>query len=222
MQNPFFKMIQWKDTLNGFKIVGDIEIAVHTQKNKSSNIFLIVPGVDGSIDGHQEKYLKIAEDINSYEDSTVIRMSNPFIHSERLDKNLRAVLDYIANNEDALNINSDYKIYAMGHSLGATNLAQISWEYPEFAKLLLINPTPKIDSNSTIQGLRKFKGEVTLLVGQRDQNFQGIEKIINTLLSERKIESVIIPNANHHFAGEAFPIFLQAAKKYLFEYEKKF
>ena len=54
----------------------EVNIEVSTIEGQSDIILLIVPGIDGSVDGYKNKYKTIAENINSRFGATVIRMSN--------------------------------------------------------------------------------------------------------------------------------------------------
>ncbi len=44
-------------------------------------MLLIVPGVDGTVDGYQEKYVTIADSIREQHGAAVVRISNPFVSS---------------------------------------------------------------------------------------------------------------------------------------------
>jgi hypothetical protein len=216
VNGDFTEKILWNDYLYGHTIKGEVDVAVSSCK--ANKLLLIVPGVDGTIDGHEKKYLRIANNIKFEFHVPVVRMSNPFIHSERLDKNLRSVLEWISEKTTEIVLENKYELFAMGHSLGATNLAQVAWEYPEIKKILLINPSPKVHLRKTINGLDKFEGEVTILLGKKDQNFKEMETMINTFVGNSNFTVKVISNANHHFAGEAFNIFLNSPKEFLFNW----
>lgn len=208
------KMLHWKEPLNEHQIECLVEIAIHP--SDSNTILLIVPGADGSLDGHNNKYLNIATSIQTTSLISVVRMSNPFIHSERLDRPLRFLLNWIEENIKEITLNNNsYQIFAMGHSLGASILAQIAWEYPEISKVLLINPATKVGLRKICSGLKKFQGEATILVGDKDPSFTEIKSAIQEENHLTKVDLVVATGADHHFKGESFETFLLAPKKYL-------
>jgi hypothetical protein len=51
--------IFWTESRNGVSVDCDLDIVVHSAKNNV--IVLTVPGVDESVDGYEQKYLRIAE-----------------------------------------------------------------------------------------------------------------------------------------------------------------
>ena len=89
----------------------EVIIEVSTVEGQSDIILLIVPGIDGSVDGYKNKYKTIAENINSRFGATVIRMSNPSNMAGLHLRNLFEVLEFIENAYDL----STKTLYIMGH-----------------------------------------------------------------------------------------------------------
>ena len=203
-----YQKIKWQEKLNDFVIDCSLDIAIHSTNNRV--ILLIIPGVDGSVDGYENKYVRIAEEINQKQGATVVRMSNPFISSYFWESNIRNVIQYIEDNASTIAGSDDIGLRIMAHSAGAGIISQIAWEYPFISKLLLINPATKLNPTKIKNGLFKFGDDkVTILVGSKDPSLKDI--------TELKIKNtIVIDGADHNFSGDAFASFLEAPKKYLF------
>ena len=149
-----------------FDIDCELEIAVH--KNSSKTILLIVPGVDGSIDGYENKYLKIAENAVKNNDVAVVRMDNPFIVSQYWQSNVRIALQFIEDNAVYICGHKDFELKIVGHSIGAYVAGQIAWEYPFITGILLINPATGISLEPLLNGLAEFGGDAHIVLGSED------------------------------------------------------
>lgn len=203
-----YQKLNWQEKVNEYAIDCSLDVAIHPVDSKI--ILLIIPGVDGSVDGYENKYIKIADNIQKQYGAAVVRMSNPFISSYLWESNVRKALEFIEDNAKIITGNDNVEIRIMAHSAGAGVIAQIAWEYPFISKLLLINPAMKLGSDKIKEGLSKFGDDkVTVLVGGRDPSLSETKElgIDNT---------IIIDGADHNFSGDAFPKFLGSAEKYLF------
>lgn len=205
--------IDWKERIGLHTIECSVDVAIH--ENVSDIVFLTVPGVDGSLDGYENKYLRIADDVSRRHSVTCIRMSNPFISSSHWDKSLRITLQYIFDNLPRITTKNDCELRIMGHSVGASVLADIAWEYPQITRLLLINPATKYGLKKIEAGMNKFNGDVTILLGDKDPSFKDIITIKERTHS-RNIFIEVLSHTNHHFSGNSFEFFLSAPNKYLF------
>lgn len=168
---------------------------------------LIVPGIDGSVDGYKNKYKTIAENINSRFGATVIRMSNPSNMAGLHLRNLFEVLEFIENAYDL----STKTLYIMGHSLGAYMTSIVSLIFDYIDKILLINPATLID-NDVFDDLSQRPRQLNIfLISEQDPSFKFVDKF-------KEVGTVYIqPDADHHFSGQSFEAFLSAPEKYLFE-----
>lgn len=91
----------------------DCSLRIAHHAGDQHNIFITIPGVDGSLDGYQDKYKHIAESISNDYGHTVYQMDNPYISRHHWESNLRTLLAEIYNNhEDVTNI------VIMAHSAG--------------------------------------------------------------------------------------------------------
>lgn len=185
----------------------EVNIEVSTIEGQSDIILLIVPGIDGSVDGYKNKYKTIAENINSRFGATVIRMSNPSNMAGLHLRNLFEVLEFIENTYDL----STKTLYIMGHSLGAYMTSIVSLIFDYIDKILLINPATLID-NDVFDDLSQRPRQLNIfLISEQDPSFKLVDKF-------KEVGTVYIqPNADHHFSGQSFEAFLSASEKYLFE-----
>lgn len=203
MQNTSIKYIQ-----EGPVFDDEVEIEISILPGDSDIIFLIVPGIDGSIDGYENKYKRIAEDINHKYRATVIRMSNPYNLMKFHYRNLFEVLDYIEKHYDM----QSKKLYAVGHSLGACMLGATAHLFHYIDKLLLINPATGLEQNELANMSERDKSKNIILVGEKDPSYGNYDEY------SKYAKVHIIKGADHHFSGDTFKVFLNAAEKYLFSH----
>lgn len=152
-------------TTHGVQFDLDIQVDIAIIRGGSSTYVLIIPGIDGSLDGYQKKYKTIATRLNQEFGSTVIRMSNPHVPGGNWELNVRKVLEYIEKKFDLKN-KLNITLYVIGFSLGGYLIGSIAYEYDFISKLLLINPASRLDQDTIFSGLRKFNGETTVLLGR--------------------------------------------------------
>ncbi len=207
--------IEWKESMNEFAIDCSLAIAIHPAE--SSVILLTIPGVDGSLDGYEDKYVTIAETAQERFGVAVVRMENPFISSYHWESNARHILEFINDNTKAIAGTDDLELRIMAHSAGASIIAQIAWEYPNISRLLLINPAARLGGSKIKQGLKNFKGDkVTILVGSEDPSKDEAMQFVPEG-AEDHMSVIVAEGADHHFADDAFPVFLEAPHTYLFD-----
>ena len=184
----------------------EVNIEVSTIEGQSDIILLIVPGIDGTVDGYKNKYKTIAENINSRFGATVIRMSNPSNMAGLHLRNLFEVLEFIENTYDL----STKTLYIMGHSLGAYMTSIVSLIFDYIDKILLINPATLIDNDVFDDLSQRPRRSNIFLISEQDPSFKLVDKF-------KEVGTVYIqPNADHHFSGQSFEAFLSAPEKYLF------
>ena len=204
--------MHWQESMNGVKVDCELDIRVHPAKSKT--IVLLIPGVDGSVDGYKNKYVTIAEQSQEKHNVAVVRMENPFVTSFHWESNIRRILEWIEQNKLDICNNDDYSLLVQAHSAGASVMASIAHEYPNIRKLLLINIAMSLNTAKILAGLQKYDGDVTLLMGDRDPSLPLLNEIKfseNSTLAE----TVIVDNTDHDFSGDSFKLFLDAADTYL-------
>ena len=185
-----------------------VNVAVHP--GTTDEILLIIPGVDGSLDGYKQKYKTIAENINKKYGATVVRMNNPFNLAHDHCRNLTEVLKYIEWEYDM----SKMKLHIMGHSLGGYMAGAEAHKYSYIDKILLINPAMRLDfveMKAFEEGLKNRKKDKNfILIGSEDPS------VIALIKYKDYANFHIVKGANHSFAGKHFKTFINAAEKYLF------
>ena len=203
-----YSKIEWQETMNGVTIDCSLDIAIHPAD--SEVVFLTVPGVDGSVDGFEDKYIKIAESIQEKYGAAIVRMANPFITSYHWESNIRQALKYIIENTEQITGHKDAEIRIIAHSAGAAVVAQIAWEYPEITRILLVNPATKLDIEKIQYGLSEIGGsKITVLFGSEDPSVGDVDEIAK--LSETKnVRTHILEGVDHNFYGESLEAFTTA------------
>ena len=185
----------------------EVSIDVSVVDGTGDEILLIVPGVDGSVDGYENKYKRIAENINSEFGATVIRMSNPHNMAGYHLRNLFEMLDFIEKHYDM----SKKRLHIVGHSLGGYMICEVAPMYDYIDKVLLINPATLLDNNTFEQLKSRARESNIFLIGDKDPSYKFINQFKN--LGVVNIEH----GADHHFSGSSFDAFLKAPAQYLFK-----
>jgi hypothetical protein len=190
----------WQAKHNGVTIDVSMDIRVHPCKSKT--IVLIIPGVDGSVDGYDNKYMRMAEKIVKEQHKAVVRISNDFISSFHWEDNMKHALEYTDDNAIDICENSDYKIEIIAHSAGASVAAWIAHSYPKIQKMILINCAAKLRPERILDGLSKYKGSMTIVYGSKDPSIDFIKQLPSD--THRKI----IEGADHFFSGFSLADFI--------------
>lgn len=202
LHNP--QTLHWQEHKNGITVDCSLDVAVTPAE--TNLVLLIIPGVDGSVDGYEEKYKRIAESVHNNHGVAVVRTSNPFISSYHWESNIRRILEFIQNNKTNITGSEQIEVRIMAHSAGASIVAQIAHEYPNIKRLLLINPATKLGYEKINEGLEKFNGNINILMGSADPSIEEL----------RHLNIDVIEGADHYFSGDSLNIFIEAPNKYLF------
>ncbi len=210
-----YSKIEWQETMNDVTIDCSLDIAIHPADSKV--VLLTVPGVDGSVDVFENKYVKIAENVQEQHGAAIVRIANPFITSYHWESNIRRTLDYIMKHTEEITGHKDIEVRIMAHSAGAATVSQIVWEYPEITRILLVNPATKLGIDKIQYGLSEFGGDrITVLFGSEDPSVGDVDEIAK--LSEAKnVHTHILEGVDHNFSGESLEAFIIAPALYLFD-----
>jgi hypothetical protein len=175
---------------------------------KGSNIVLLIKvGSDGSINGYNDKYLNVANKVNSTFGATVIVCSNP--HELDPIYNMDITLELVSNMFD-----SDYQVYYMGHSYGALLGAWYGYKYSEIKRMLLTNGPLMYNLHRFKDGINNFKGErVEIVYGSLDQSIKYTELLKDVLNDIIKLR--IYHDEDHHLSGNP-DIFIHLAFNRIF------
>lgn len=184
----------------------EIEVAVHPYSN--GVIVVNYPGITGNIDGYNNKYCQLADFLQERGLGTVVRMGNELIEDLPYPKgmidNFKYVVEHCLAHGEQLSGKQNPTLYLMGFSAGASTIAAVAGDYSEVDKILLMAPSGDAGQSAVEKGLGKFKGEVYVAVGARDE-VVGPEagKTFYDLATPAKVRKlVVIPNCDHQFKGE--------------------
>lgn len=201
--------LNWQEKMNNVTIDCSLEIGVHPAR--SDTVLLIIPGVDGSVNGFEDKYIRIAERIQNQYGVAVVRTANPFISSFHWESNPRRILDYIAVNAGTITGSEAPRIKVMAHSAGASIVARIAREYDAITDLLLVNPAQKLDSDAIRSGLMAANARTIAVFGSKDPSISFAEQ-----LKEDGHMVHVVEGSDHYFSGDHLENFINLPSEYLF------
>ena len=187
---------------------GSIDPKIQYGVVKGSNTIVhIKAGAMGSLYGYENKYLRIAQNINSKYGYTVICASNPLTVRATLEDSM----NYIENYCKKMGFN-DYQIYYMGVSNGGNFGMWCGAQYEKIKRMLIVNAPITINLHKTKETIANFLGEkITFVYGSRDESINSIE-LLEGLSDIVQIE--IIEGADHQFTG-MLDEFINLPEKYL-------
>lgn len=201
--------LTWQETKNGITIDCSLDFAIHPAD--SDTILLTIPGVDGSLDGYDNKYVRMANKAQVESGVTVVRIENPFITSFHWESNPRRILEYIRSNTATITRSQNQpRIKVVAHSAGASVIAKIAHEYDTITDLLLVNPAEALDADAIRVGLEKTQANVTVMFGSNDPSVRFAEG-----LKRDGHRVVILDGVDHHFSGDALDDFIDLPVEYL-------
>jgi len=215
------KALSWIESLNGRTEKFKLEIAIHPFTN--GKIIINYPGVEGSLDGYNNKYKVLAEEMAKRGLGAVVRSPNPPTFGFGWDTNLRQVLSFVLLNSKKICGAERPELFLMGTSTGAGAIASLAWEYPEITKILFLEPAILPGENLIRTSLSKYGGEIYVVVGSRDSALGRKigERFINYSTDATRKELFEIPDCDHHFSGEKNGRIFSQAPFYAFSVEPK-
>jgi len=213
--------LNWTKSKNGISMDFELDVAIHPLNN--GKIIINVPGADGSINGYNDKYIKIANYLIKQKIGAVVRIPNISSLGFGWDINLRETLSYVLDNAKEICGSNKPEIYLMGLSAGAGAISMTAWEYPEVTKILLIEPALIFSGEHGVAGIREYKGEVTIVVGKGDTALgkEIGDKFFDYFINAKHKEIIEIENCDHRFMGEINGRIFSEASIYAFKEGKK-
>lgn len=204
------RKLDWQESMNGVTIDCSLNIAIHSAD--SDTVLLTIPGVDGSLDGYEQKYIRMVERYQETYGTVAMRIENPFITSFHWESNPRHALEYILDNaREITGRDTTPKILVVAHSAGASVIAKIASEYPAIKAVLLINPAKKLLSPLDIEkGMGAIVERSSVVFGSNDPSVDMAHDLRNEWLKVH-----IVDGADHNFSGEYLDAFIHLPTRYL-------
>ena len=190
--------------------IEDGKTHLHIHRTKSRAVLVMYPGADGSVDGYNNKYRKIANLIQSKNIASVVRLDNKYCYSgdlpyvELMVNRIAQVIEYIYNNSEEILGRKEIELYLSGVSAGASAVATILGEFPNIKKVLFIAPAQNAGMENIIRGLSSYKGELYLTAGEDDEikSADTASLYYHACNNALKKELVVIPNCDHQFTSK--------------------
>lgn len=162
------------------------------------------PGFNGSFDGHDGKYARLAQELQA-RGLAVVRMENrPTLaldYEQQLVSDLRDTVAWIRLHASEICFAPEPDLYLVGTSLGATACAAAAREL-EARKLVLFAPAQRLEQ-LVEQELPGFHGELYLVVGDQDV-VTGVEAVdwLRRYALQATVRQCVLPGCDHHFSGQ--------------------
>lgn len=159
-------------------------------------IFLIKTGQDGTINGYQNKYLKLACELRDLYGFSVVCTSTPSSDIDQMAQFAEMV-------QSEFEITDATKIYFMGMSKGASIGCLGHASFPQISRFLLINPPLMINTTKQCRCAQNFAGEMmTFVFGSFDPSAHLADLL--KLHERENIRVAIVPGQDHYFSKNGF------------------
>jgi len=200
--------VRYRDTREAKKLYNlSTEIAIHP--NKSGRIIINLPGMGGSREGYNDKYVTLARHMQADTLGAVVRTRLGLVEGFTWDTTLRRILEYTHQNAQEIcgvGDPNNLEIYLMGVSTGPSAIAMVAADYQAIKRVLLLNPAmedrlPEVRT-AVERGMERFTGEVYIVMGANDTIAErGGEDYYKAATQASRREIVVIPNCDHQFTG---------------------
>ena len=177
---------------------------------ESSHIVVYIKaGLTGSIYGYENKYLKMAKNLNEKFDVSVFVASNPEGTGNSIGHGLQIIKNYCKERQI-----KQFNVYFVGVSNGGVQGLFAFEKNPLINKALLIGAPLNYNPDLIKKALINFNGEkLHLICGDKDPGF-GLFKLYSELENEKIIFTAFL-NVDHVFSGNT-ELFIKLPEKYLF------
>ena len=177
---------------------------------ESSHIVVYIKaGLTGSIYGYENKYLKMAKNLNEKFGVSVFVASNPEGTGNSIGHGLQIIKNYCKERQV-----KQFNVYFVGVSNGGVQGLFAFENYPVIQKALLIGAPLNYNPDLIKKALINFNGEkLHLICGDKDPGF-GLFKLYSELENEKIIFTAFL-NVDHVFSGNT-ELFIKLPEKYLF------
>ena len=177
---------------------------------ESSHIVVYIKaGLTGSIYGYENKYLKMAKNLNEKFGVSVFVASNPEGTGNSIGHGLKIIENYCKERQV-----KQFNVYFVGVSNGGVQGLFAFEKNPLINKALLIGAPLNYNPDLIKKALINFNGEkLHLICGDKDPGF-GLFKLYSELENEKIIFTAFL-NVDHVFSGNT-ELFIKLPEKYLF------
>lgn len=177
---------------------------------ESSHIVVYIKaGLTGSIYGYENKYLKMAKNLNEKFGVSVFVASNPEGTGNSIGHGLQIIKNYCKER-----LVKQFNVYFVGVSNGGVQGLFAFEKNPLINKALLIGAPLNYNPDLIQKALINFNGEkLHLICGDKDPGF-GLFKLYSELENEKIIFTAFL-NVDHVFSGNT-ELFIKLPEKYLF------
>lgn len=164
-------------------------------KGKSSDCLLIFTGINGTIEGYEGKYQRIADEVLSKTEYSVCRIALLSGAWNDLEGYLQKARDFLYEKSDGEEID----VIAMGCSAGANLLLCHGSKFPQIRRILAINPVLNVNIHRILNGIRSFPGEeIDVVVGKKDPSYP----LVGLLPQDPKLKCHALDDVDHEFRGQ--------------------
>lgn len=179
-----------------------IDISIHPLE--SNVIIVIYPGANGSKDGYENKYQRIADKLVEAGLGAVIRSPNKYMIGNGWTTCLEIVIQYALNNSKEICGRENPNVYLIGHSAGAGAIDLIAGAYPQVKKILITSPAPIRKGLVAIHQIGEYPGELYVRIPENDRVVPRDDamEFFNQATGASKRDLKIIDGCDHEWSGE--------------------
>lgn len=183
------------------------EFPLRYDRGKSSDCLLIFTGINGTIEGYEGKYQRIAEEVLSKTEYSVCRIALLSGAWNDLEGYLQKARDFLYEKSDGEEID----VIAMGCSAGANLLLCHGKDFPQIRRILAINPVLNVNIHRILKGIQSFPGEeIDVVVGKKDPSYP----LVGLLPQDPKLKCAVLDEVDHAFRGQ-LETFMQLPWRFL-------
>lgn len=181
-------------------------VAIHPAR--SERIVVMIPGCNGTLDGYERKYAKLASYLVESGLGAVVRTGNPMIpglpYETTCQTNLRGVVEGALERARQICGAAKPEVLLVGWSAGASAIAAQAAQIPQVSRVLLYAPSGDAGESDLRAGLERFEGELFVVAAGDDGVVRDTpSRLFELATRARRKEFVTIPDCDHQFRGAA-------------------
>lgn len=179
-------------------------VAIHPAR--AERIVVMIPGCNGSLDGYERKYAKLAEHLVEVGLGAVVRTGNPMLpfqpYEQTCQETLRGVAEgALARAREICGVGSP-ELLLVGWSAGASAIAAQAARLPRVRGILLYAPSGDAGEADLRAGLADYVGEVFVVAAGDDAVVEELpQHLFELATGASRKELVTIPDCDHQFRG---------------------